>query len=258
LSDSKINLDKNYLIQLPSLKTILISLSIGLIVGYLGPFGSYEMPLLSRLIYWVILIGAGHFIYSQSDKFCKWYFDKKHFNTILTFILSTLIGAIFLTFFVEFVTHFFMNNQLTFPQNFILFYPKVFVLSLTLNVISYLLDQAKSQSSLTQNETMKTNNFIKRLPLKLGNDLICFSMEDHYLQVYTEKGNHMMLLRMKDALVELKDYKGLQVHRSWWVAIDAVTDVKKQARKTILVMKNNIEVPVSQKYLTIIKEAGLV
>jgi len=83
-------------------------------------------------------------------------------------------------------------------------------------------------------------------------------MDDHYLLVYTEKGSHMMLLRMKDALVELKDYKGLQVHRSWWVAIDAVMDVKKQTRKATLIMRNNIEVPVSQKYLPMLKEAGLV
>ncbi|MBL4660312.1 MAG: LytTR family transcriptional regulator [Alcanivoracaceae bacterium] len=100
-------------------------------------------------------------------------------------------------------------------------------------------------------------SFINRLPTELGENLICFVMEDHYLLAYTNKGNHMILMRMKDALIELKNYNGMQVHRSYWIAIDAVANVKKQSRKTILTMKNGIEIPVSRKYLVAIKEAGL-
>lgn len=47
------------------------------------------------------------------------------------------------------------------------------------------------------------------------------------------------------------------MHRSWWVAIDAVIDVKKQSRKATLTMKNGMAVPVSQKYLPKLKEVGL-
>ena len=48
------------------------------------------------------------------------------------------------------------------------------------------------------------------------------------------------------------------MHRSWWVALDAVEDVKKQSRKATLIMKNGIEVPVSQKYLPVLKEHNLI
>ncbi|MBL4660052.1 MAG: LytTR family transcriptional regulator DNA-binding domain-containing protein [Alcanivoracaceae bacterium] len=258
MSNSKINLNKRYHVQLPSMMTVLINLCIGLVIGYLGPFGSYQIPLFNRLLYWVILIGAGHFIYFQTDRFCQWYFDKKDLNILFGFIVSSFIGAVFLSFFVEYISHYFMNLELAFPKNFLFFFPKVFVLGLTLNVLGYLIDHAKNNTASVHEVTHDQNNFINRIPHKLGSDLICFSMDDHYLLVYTEKGSHMMLLRMKDALVELKDYKGLQVHRSWWVAIDAVMDVKKQTRKATLIMKNNIEVPVSQKYLPMLKEAGLV
>ncbi|HHL32148.1 MAG TPA: LytTR family transcriptional regulator [Oceanospirillales bacterium] len=59
-----------------------------------------------------------------------------------------------------------------------------------------------------------------------------------------------------DKLLELQDYPGMQVHRSWWVAFAAIDRVKKQGRKTILVMNNGIEVPVSRKYQASVREKG--
>jgi hypothetical protein len=258
LPDSKIDLNKSYHIQLPSLMSILITLCIGLIVGYLGPFGSYQMPLTSRLLYWVILVIVGHLIFSQSEKFCKWYFDKKHLNLIVSFILTALIGSAFLTFFVEYLTQIFLEIKLAFPDGFIFLFPKVFILGITINIFGYLLDQAKDNAFKSKELVKQENIFVDRLPNNLGSDLICFCMEDHYLNVYTDKGSHMMLLRMKDALVELKDYNGIQVHRSWWVALDAVQEVKKQTRKATLIMKNGIKVPVSQTYLSALKESNLI
>ena len=144
-----------------------------------------------------------------------------------------MIGSFFLTFFVDYLTHQFLQIRIAFPDSFLFLFPKVFILGITLNVIGYLLDQAKNNINESKQHQSKDNPFIKRIPDQLGDDLICFCMEDHYLNVHTSQGSHMMLLRMKDALVELKDYKGFQVHRSWWVALDAVEDVNKQTRKAL-------------------------
>ena len=62
-------------------------------------------------------------------------------------------------------------------------------------------------------------------------------------------------MRFKDALSKLEHYDGLQTHRSWWIAKEAVVDTKKEGRKLILVMQNGTEVPVSQTYLTNVKSA---
>jgi hypothetical protein len=237
-------------------------LFIGLVIGYLGPFGSYEMPLVNRLSYWVILIAVGHFIYSQINNLCIWYFNTKVKNAAIQFLLPSFFGAVVLSFFVIYVSHLFFNLKIELIQNFLFFFPKVFILGLVLSLIGFILDKYQETHKQVSKKQEKLdpflNNFLNRLPKNLGKELICFSMEDHYLHVYTELGSHMMLLRMKDALVELKSYNGLQVHRSWWVALDAVVDVKKEARKATLTMKNNMNVPVSQKYLTKIKEAGLI
>ena len=80
-------------------------------------------------------------------------------------------------------------------------------------------------------------------------------MDDHYLNVMTDKGEHLLLMRFKDALSKLEHYDGFQTHRSWWVAKEAVVDTKKEGRKLILILQNGTEVPVSQTYLANVKAA---
>lgn len=242
----------------------MVTVIIGLAIGYLGPFGSFEMPMHRRLLYWVILIGSGHLIYFQIGNVFDWFFSDKKIHPFVAFILPSLLAAVLLSFVVSFVSELFFTTNLNVTTEFLIFFPKVFILGLILNLLGYLIDNlkhkqnAESNSEQSQIQAIIQHPFLDRIPQNLGSDLICFMMEDHYLRVYTEKGDHMMLLRMKDALVELKEYPGFQVHRSWWIATDAITEVKKQNRKVTLIMNNDMEVPVSQKYLPILKTADLI
>ena len=43
-------------------------------------------------------------------------------------------------------------------------------------------------------------------------------MEDHYVRVFTDAGESLILLRLSDAMAEVRDVPGLQIHRSHWVA----------------------------------------
>lgn len=252
------DLNKSHHLPLPSLMTVLITLAIGLGVGYLGPFGSFQMPLGQRLLYWVIMIGVGHVIFSLTEVLCQKWLANKNLHVYLNLIITSMIGAVFLSFFVDWMSHLFFDSSLSFPHSLVFYYPKVLILSLILNLFGHLLDLARAaKPTMSPPQEDDDNNFIKRLPLQLGTQLICFSMEDHYLKVYTKRGDHMMLMRMKDALMELENYPGMQVHRSWWVALDAIKQVKKQSRKATLILDNEMEVPVSQKYLPQLKKHGL-
>jgi DNA-binding LytR/AlgR family response regulator len=90
--------------------------------------------------------------------------------------------------------------------------------------------------------------FLSRLPDHLGADLLYLQMEDHYLRATTASGTGLILIRFRDALIELSDYEGMQVHRSWWVARNAVTRLNKQGRKIELLMKDGTTIPVSAAY----------
>lgn len=91
--------------------------------------------------------------------------------------------------------------------------------------------------------------FLRRLPDAIGKKLVCLSMEDHYVRARTEKGDTLLFMRMSDAVDELKGYPGAQVHRSWWVAFDAIDRVVRDSRRHVVKLSGGETVPVSKTYL---------
>lgn len=101
------------------------------------------------------------------------------------------------------------------------------------------------------------SRFGERLPLALrGARLIAVASEDHYLRVYTDAGETLILLRLADAVAELADVPGAQTHRSWWVAQDAVTRVERSAGKATLYLTGGVVAPVSRSFLPLIAARG--
>ena len=88
--------------------------------------------------------------------------------------------------------------------------------------------------------------FLGRLPAHLGRDLLCLQMEDHFVRAHTARGSDLVLTPLKEAIAELRDIDGLQVHRSWWVARAAVREPVANGRNLFLRLSNGLEVPVSR------------
>ena len=88
--------------------------------------------------------------------------------------------------------------------------------------------------------------FLDRLPARLGRDLVCLQMEDHYVRVHTDRGSDLVLIPLKQAVSELAGVEGLQVHRSWWVARRALAGAAQQGRNHVLRLTNGLEVPVAR------------
>ena len=87
-----------------------------------------------------------------------------------------------------------------------------------------------------------------KLPLGMGETIQCLEMEDHYVRVHDAVGSALILMRLTDAIDALGEEAGLRVHRSWWVARDAVTGVVREGRGLRLQLANGRQVPVSQSY----------
>ena len=96
--------------------------------------------------------------------------------------------------------------------------------------------------------------FFRRLPPHLGKNLIRISIQDHYVEAVTDRGKHLILMRFSDALDELSQAGGLQVHRSHWVKLDAVEKVHRTADRTKLEMTDGELVPVSRRHLAKVRE----
>jgi hypothetical protein len=99
--------------------------------------------------------------------------------------------------------------------------------------------------------------FLERLPLKLrGAEVWAVEAEDHYLRLHTSKGQDLILMRLADAVSELEGIEGAQVHRSWWVARDAIADARRGDGRATLTLKDGSEVPVSRTYAGVLRERG--
>nr|WP_239029977.1 LytTR family DNA-binding domain-containing protein [Nereida sp. MMG025] len=96
-----------------------------------------------------------------------------------------------------------------------------------------------------------------RLPYDKRGDLISISSEDHYIRICTTKGEEMILLRLSDAVREVGDTAGLQVHRSHWIATDHVRMVHKLKDRAEITLSNDRVIPVSRRYLQAVAAAGL-
>jgi DNA-binding LytR/AlgR family response regulator len=78
---------------------------------------------------------------------------------------------------------------------------------------------------------------------------LCLQVEDHYVRVHGVDGSAMVLIRFSDAIRGMTHLAGSQVHRSWWVANDAVRTLRRTSRTAQLTLSNEMIMPVSQPYV---------
>ncbi len=99
--------------------------------------------------------------------------------------------------------------------------------------------------------------FLRRLPTRLGRDLVRVSVYDHYVEAHTRRGHELILIRFADALAELDGYDGLQIHRSHWVARAAVRRVLRgEGRSLSVELDDGTRLPVSRSRESAVREAG--
>lgn len=99
---------------------------------------------------------------------------------------------------------------------------------------------------------------IDRLPYAVRGRLLYLSMQDHYVEVHTDKGSTLVLMRLADAIREVGDTLGVQIHRSHWVALDAVAGSRRKDGKLFLKLSDDVMLPVSRSYADAVRKAGLV
>ncbi len=91
---------------------------------------------------------------------------------------------------------------------------------------------------------------------RLGPDIVALQGEDHYVRVHTSIGSELLLMRLRDAIKDMEGRSGEQVHRSWWVAREAVGGVRANGRRVSLTLTNGLEVPVSREATARLRRAG--
>jgi len=218
-----------------------------------GAFGSGGDPLLQRLSYWMIMMLGG---YVLGAIVAKWFFRsgrRRTGNLWLDALLAALTMSVPMTLLVWGATRALLGSNI--PARALPFlYVNVLLVSLALTAI-YMLIETRKAAVMEAGPTPP--KFLERLPLKLrGAEVWAVEAEDHYLRLHTSKGQDLILLRLADAVSELEGIEGLQVHRSWWVARDAIADARRGDGRATLTLKDGSEVPVSRTYAGLLRERG--
>ncbi len=91
---------------------------------------------------------------------------------------------------------------------------------------------------------------------RLGTEVLALQGEDHYVRVHTALGSELVLMRLGDAIRDLDGVPGERVHRSWWVARQAVGAVRPNGRRLSLTLTNGLQVPVSREAAPRLRRGG--
>lgn len=240
---------------------------------FLAPFGMDEIHWLTTWSFWLVICFSGYIICAPiifwGQVWLTKHADKYLPHHWVKIACSAFIACIVMSFFVPIVNIYFFSLE----DNYLDLVPRVlphsFIIGGFITFSNAIKNHIKNQKELLnkqvdelknkQHQVNKIKNeklieFMSKLPIEKRGKLICFEMDDHYLNVHTDKGCHLLLMRFKDALAFVEEHPGMQTHRSWWVALDAIEKEQKEGRKILLKLSNGLLAPVSKTYLAKVKE----
>jgi len=262
---------------------LFIMAAIGLAFGFLGPFGTYSMPLAIKLSFWIGSILLGYAVFRPTLFVAAKLEEVSRINIWLSTAIAAALAAIPLALAIGL---FFANqpqtSKLYAPEllgnKFGLLYLQCALIGIGIFLLMQLIfpnrartmqsgnrpSQFSASSEIRPQEPEAENlekaeappALLKRLPLGFPSPIYALGVEDHYVRVYAKNCTEMVLLRLRDAIAEMDGVDGMQVHRSWWVARAVISSSKRDGRNYKLVLHNDMEIPVSRSYAGRLKQAN--
>ena len=246
----------------------------GLFLGLIGPFGSYNGGAMGlRIAYWIANIWIGYIVLSLVVRLSLRVALRFDLPIWFALGLGVAFGALPLALILGGFSAWFWPPS--HGQIFPLFplYAQTLAIAEPFSFGFYFLGDRGWRGAVSREQARRAvdraapeagpapspagpGGFLTRLPPRLGGGLLCLQMEDHYVRAHTAKGSDLVLIPLKQAIAELADIDGLQVHRSWWVARAAVVQPVTSGRNLALRLSNGLEVPVSRASVAKLRAAG--
>jgi hypothetical protein len=242
--------------------------ALGLLLGLLGPFGTFALPTAERMLVWVIWLLAGYAVYRPSGIVARWLCETTGLPGPAGTMLALVVGSFPLTLIIAV-----MSMGIGFPEVLrwpgfwrLYFYILIIcaVVAVTMTALFGRAPAGKPHAPAAvavdaDVPHAETPSIVSppSLPLPPGfGPVRALKGEDHYVRVIGEAREELVLMRMRDAIAGLGSVDGLRVHRSWWVARDAVASVRRDGRSAMLTLAGGQEVPVSRDMMPQLRAAG--
>jgi hypothetical protein len=232
-------------------------MALGLFMGAIGPFGSDILPAAERYPYWALCIVGGGLVGVAIDEAVGLRFVIFWRRVAATSLLMTPLVAIWVM-----VVRWIMYAG---PAG----APGLGLLLWQVLVISVLVMAVRALAWRRPRPVVETRTVIapplpeaeaafrRRLSARRRSArLIAIEAHDHYLRVHTDLGPELLTLRFADALAELAGAYGLRVHRSWWVAGDAIEAVRWRRGAGEARLAGGLTAPISRSHARAVKTAG--
>jgi len=209
---------------------------------FFAVYDSDKMPFAERFLFWGSTIGAGWLVaVLVRPKVNRLLADQSTALQLLA--LSAVVSAPIPLILFWFDTGF----QQAWPiSNWVQQYMMSLVIVLLILAAHFVTLRAFEPTASSSN-VQAVQTFLKRLPIEFHDSVLyAVSSEDHYLRIYTDRGEALILMRLADAIRELEGADGLQIHRSWWVARAGVGKVTGKSGKQTITLKSGVDVPIAR------------
>ncbi len=229
---------------------------LSLLFAFTGILGSETIDRFAvRLLFWLLInlplwLGNALIIRAITVRF-----SLHHYTTV--FLAFTTVACLFSfpsTLWVHYVVQFFYGTSAPISEIFI----TILLISLCINFMVWLFtffgnNNAQKITPLAPPKARGNDDnhklFINRLPVEKQGALLSLQAADHYVEVTTDKGTALLLMRMQDAIELLGDDVGVQIHRSHWVSHHAIKRIIRQAHHYQLELNDGTMRPISRRYL---------
>lgn len=234
-----------------SKRPVLIGMvALGAILGISGPFNTLDvLPAVPRIVYWVVVVVltfaagtlVGAVVHTGLGRRNAWVSHTASIVAIgltVTMVLSLINLAAFGLWFDSWTAFFTQLGMVTLISG------VVELSSVALRVQPPAIPDGRAA-------------ILERLPIGKRGEIVALSAEDHYVRIVTTKGAELVLMRLSDAVKEVGSTAGLQIHRSHWVAVNQVKDVKRLADRAEVLCSDGVTRPISRGYIKAAQDAGL-
>lgn len=102
----------------------------------------------------------------------------------------------------------------------------------------------------------RKHRLAERLSAGFEGPIVALQSDDHYVHVHGRKGRELLLIRLREAIAEMGDEPGEQIHRSWWVARSGIDKIVRSGRSWNVHLINGEVAPVSRDAIYRLRQSG--
>lgn len=229
------------------------AIALGAFLGFAGPFGSFQsLAHPQRYAFWFGCVATGYGLAIATLQILRPAAAFAGLPKVAAIALVGLISTLPMMFVVAWGLEVVLPGRSTPPERLVSLYFSVAAVQLVIAGIAvwpFLVPQGPTPSA----EDLNTDPFFKRVPNRLGRDLLALEAQDHYLLVHTRRGSALISMRLSEAIQILPPQLGFQAHRRWWVARKEVAGLRREGQQTLIELTGGLTVPVGRTYLAAVR-----